>query len=80
MAEPSAVEQELKELREAVVKLTVIQGMHAELLKTLADERLANATYKGKIGGIVIATSFIVSALWGLVLSAPSIFKSIKGG
>ena len=62
--------QEFFDLRENIVALRLIQAQHADLLKTLAEERIKNAEFKARIGGVVIATSIGVSAVWAAVLAA----------
>lgn len=81
--------EKLSELEKAVIKLTLIQEQHAEyfresaaerkaLLETLATERIDNAKFKSKVGGIVIATATGVSIVWGLILGAIQLVKVLK--
>lgn len=66
-AELAALRDNVIELTKVQERLLVIQSLHADILKTLSDERLENVKYKAKVGGIVLATTIGVSAAWGLV-------------
>lgn len=66
---------ELAQLREAIVKLTVIQEHHAKTLELLAHDKEENTKLKAKLGGIVLTTSVAVSAFWSLILVALSFLK-----
>lgn len=76
----------LMDLQEAVVRLTVIQEHHAsemselkaqhvKLLDIVAKDKYENTLFRARIGGIVIATTVIVSAVWGIFLAAISFYK-----
>lgn len=60
--------------------MNAIQKQHADLLKTLAEERLKNVEFKAKVGGIVLATGTIVSLFWGAVLGIAQLLKTFKSG
>lgn len=78
-SEIAAVREEVIRVYEAQKHMAKIQENHAEFLKILAEERLANATYKAKLGGVVLATGVIVSALWALVVTGVTMFLNSKG-
>lgn len=76
----------LEELQEAVIRLTVIAESHEkelidsrrdqkELLKQLAADKEENTKFKAKVGGIVLATTTIVSMAWVILIAALSFYK-----
>jgi hypothetical protein len=67
--------EQVSDLREAVLKLTITQEQHAKLLEKLADEHLKNIEFKAKIGGIVIATTLGVSVVWTVIVVALQFWK-----
>lgn len=69
---------ELGELKEAVIRLTVIQEIQTKQLITLELQAVENTKFKSKVGGVVIATMIGVSAVWALVLGLFQIFKVVK--
>lgn len=77
--EIAAVREEVIRVAEAQKHMATIQENHSEFLKILAEERLENAKYKAKVGGIVLATGAIVSALWAAITAGVAFFLSSKG-
>lgn len=74
-AEVAAMRDVILEISKTQAQVVVVQAQHAEMLKTLAAERIENVKFKAKIGGVVIATAVCVSSAWALVLAAIQLWK-----
>lgn len=70
------ISPEVQELREAVLELRLNQKNQDRIIETLVADQLENTKYKARIGGIVLAVTVGVSAVWALTLAALGFWRN----
>lgn len=69
--EQRAITPEVQELRENILKLTIIQEGHEKILGILVDDQKDNTRFKARVGGIVMS----VSVFWVVILAAVEFWR-----